>query len=92
MRQIIITAFMSLDGVMEAPGGEAGYRNTGWTFKGVEFDEAAYELKGREQEQAGGLLLGRRSSSSMRRTATGSGWRSTTSCADARGVRRWPRA
>lgn len=61
MRQIIVTAFMSLDGVMEAPGGEAGYRNTGWTFKGVEFDEAAYEIKGREQEEAGGLLLGRRS-------------------------------
>ncbi|MGP7961251.1 dihydrofolate reductase family protein [Sanguibacter sp. A247] len=61
MRQIIVTAFMSLDGVMEAPGGEAGYRNSGWTFTGVEFDAAAYELKGREEEQAGGLLLGRRS-------------------------------
>lgn len=61
MRTIIVTAFMSLDGVMEAPGGEAGYRNTGWTFKGVKFDEAAYELKGREQQEAGGLLLGRRS-------------------------------
>lgn len=32
MRTLIITAFMSLDGVMEAPGGEQGYRNAGWTL------------------------------------------------------------
>lgn len=58
---IIVTAFVSLDGVVEAPGGEPGYRNAGWTFKDVEFDAAAYEIKGREQEEAGGLLLGRHS-------------------------------
>lgn len=61
MRQLIVTAFVSLDGVMEAPGGEPGYRNSGWTFKDVPFEEEAYEIKGREQEEAGGLLLGRRS-------------------------------
>ncbi|WP_100447298.1 dihydrofolate reductase family protein [Glycomyces xiaoerkulensis] len=61
MRTLIVTAFVSLDGVMEAPGGEAGYRNTGWTFKTVEFDEAAYEIKGREQQETEALLLGRRS-------------------------------
>ena len=61
MSKIIVTAFVSADGVMEAPGGEAGYRNAGWTFKDVPFDAAAYEIKGREQEEAGGLLLGRRS-------------------------------
>jgi len=59
MRPLIITAFMSLDGVMEAPGGEAGHRSSGWTFKDVEFDPAAYELKTREQEEAGALLMGR---------------------------------
>ncbi|MFB9376690.1 dihydrofolate reductase family protein [Kineococcus gynurae] len=59
MRPLVITAFMSLDGVMEAPGGEPGYRNSGWTFQDIEFDPAAYELKGREQEEAGALLLGR---------------------------------
>lgn len=59
MRQIIVTAFVSADGVMEAPGGEPGYRNSGWTFKDVPFDPAAFEIKGREQEEAGGLLLGR---------------------------------
>lgn len=61
MRTLIVTAFVSLDGVMEAPGGEPGYRNAGWTFEDVEFDGAAYEIKGREQEEAGALLLGRRS-------------------------------
>ncbi|MFN3339654.1 MAG: dihydrofolate reductase family protein [Dietzia sp.] len=61
MRTLIITAFMSLDGVMEAPGGEEGYRNAGWTFRDVTFDEAAYEIKGREQDEATALLLGRRS-------------------------------
>ncbi|MCD0442032.1 dihydrofolate reductase family protein [Glycomyces sp. A-F 0318] len=61
MRTLIITAFVSLDGVMEAPGGEPGYRNTGWTVKDVEFLPEAYEIKAREQDEAGALLMGRRS-------------------------------
>lgn len=61
MTKIIVTAFVSADGVMEAPGGEPGYRNSGWTFTEVAFEAAAYEIKGREQDEAGGLLLGRRS-------------------------------
>lgn len=61
MRQLIVTAFVSVDGVMEAPGGEPGYRNFGWTFQAVEFDEAAYEIKGREQSETTALLLGRTS-------------------------------
>ena len=60
MRTLIVTAFVSADGVMEGPGG-GDYRNAGWTFKGIEFDPAAYEIKGREQQEAGALLLGRRS-------------------------------
>ena len=59
MRTLISTSFVSLDGVVEGPGGEPGYRNTGWTFKDVEFDPAAYEIKGAEQEEATALLLGR---------------------------------
>jgi len=61
VRTLIVTAFVSLDGVMEGPGGEPGYRNSGWTFRDVEFVEEAYEIKGREQDEAGALLLGRRS-------------------------------
>ncbi|MFD5895435.1 MULTISPECIES: dihydrofolate reductase family protein [unclassified Streptomyces] len=61
MRTLISTAFVSLDGVVEAPGGEPGYRNSGWTFKDVEFVPEAYEIKGREQEEATAMLLGRTS-------------------------------
>jgi len=32
MRELIITAFISIDGVMEGPG-NGPYRNAGWTFK-----------------------------------------------------------
>ena len=60
MRTLIVTAFVSTDGVMEAPGG-GDHRSAGWTFQTVEFDEAAYEIKGREQEETTALLLGRRS-------------------------------
>ncbi|WP_436790628.1 dihydrofolate reductase family protein [Yinghuangia sp. YIM S10712] len=58
-RPLISTAFISLDGVMEAPGGEPGYRNSGWTFKDVEFLPEAYEIKAREQEEAGAMMMGR---------------------------------
>ena len=58
MRTLIVTAFLSTDGVMEAPGG-GEHRSAGWTFKDVEFDEAAYELKGTEQDAAGALMMGR---------------------------------
>ncbi|NIH79742.1 dihydrofolate reductase family protein [Amycolatopsis viridis] len=59
MRTLISTAFVSLDGVVEAPGGEPGYRNSGWTFQDIEFDAAAYEIKGREQGEATAMLMGR---------------------------------
>ncbi|MEU8956265.1 dihydrofolate reductase family protein [Streptomyces sp. NPDC048518] len=61
MRALISTAFVSLDGVVEAPGGEPGYRNSGWTFKDVEFLPEAYEIKGREQQEAAAMMLGRAS-------------------------------
>ena len=59
MRTLISTAFISLDGVVEAPGGEPGYRNAGWTFKDIEFLPEAFEIKGREQTEAGAMLMGR---------------------------------
>ncbi|MBO1740006.1 dihydrofolate reductase family protein [Leifsonia sp. TF02-11] len=61
MRTLIVSAFVSADGVAQAPGDDAAYRNAGWTFSGVEFDPAAYELKGREQEESTAVLLGRTS-------------------------------
>ena len=31
--RIVVTEFVSLDGVMEAPGGEPGFKYPGWTFE-----------------------------------------------------------
>ncbi|MER8088919.1 dihydrofolate reductase family protein [Streptomyces sp. NPDC094048] len=59
MRTVISTAFISLDGVVEAPGGETGYRNSGWTFKEVDFVPEAFEIKEREQRESTAILMGR---------------------------------
>jgi dihydrofolate reductase len=57
--RIVVTEFVSLDGVMEAPGGEPGFRYPGWTF---EFDRGddGNQFKLDETERADALLLGRR--------------------------------
>jgi dihydrofolate reductase len=62
MRTLIYTAFVSLDGVVDSPGGGSpseAHRSAGWTFKDIDFLPETYELKGREQEEAGALMLGR---------------------------------
>ncbi len=61
MRQLIVTAFVSADGVVQAPGPDPTFPNAGWTVTGAEFDLAVFEIKGREQSEAGAMLLGRRS-------------------------------
>src|ERR671915_1807298 len=57
--RIVVTEFVSLDGVMEAPGGEPGFKYPGWTF---EFDRGddGNEFKLEETRSADGLLIGRR--------------------------------
>lgn len=60
MRTLVVTGFMSLDGVYDSPGG-GDHPHAGWTFKDVEPDEAAYELKATEMGTTGALLIGRRS-------------------------------
>ena len=61
MRTLISTAFVSLDGVVDSPGGgpTEPHRSGGWTFKDLEFLEEAYELKGREQQEATAMMMGR---------------------------------
>ena len=56
--RIVVTEFVSLDGVMEAPGGEA-FKYPGWTF---EFDrgEDGNQFKLDETMSADALLIGRR--------------------------------
>lgn len=61
MRTLIYTAFISLDGVVQSPSPDPDYPNGGWTFQDIDFLPEVYELKGREQEEAAALMLGRRS-------------------------------
>ncbi|GII32381.1 dihydrofolate reductase family protein [Planotetraspora mira] len=64
MRTLIYTAFVSLDGVVDSPGGglpSETHRSGGWTYKDIEFLPEAYELKGRETEEATALMFGRSS-------------------------------
>ncbi|MEU6019861.1 dihydrofolate reductase family protein [Micromonospora sp. NPDC048871] len=58
MRTLIVTEFMSLDGVIDSPGG-GSHPHAGWTFKDVPMDEAVWEIKAREEQEAGALLIGR---------------------------------
>jgi dihydrofolate reductase len=58
MGRIVVTEFMSLDGVMEAPGGEE-FRHKGWSFEFDRGDEGN-AFKGEETMGADALLLGRR--------------------------------
>jgi dihydrofolate reductase len=58
MGKIVVTEFVSLDGVMEDPGGAEDYRHGGWTF---EFDrgEEGNKFKLDELFEAEAQLLGR---------------------------------
>jgi hypothetical protein len=57
VRSIIVTEFITLDGVVEAPGGEPTHPHAGWTMPlGV---PELFEYKLRETLEAESLLLGR---------------------------------
>jgi dihydrofolate reductase len=58
MRKLIVSEFVSLDGVMEAPGGEEGFEHSGWVLDhGHDEEGGAFKLK--ETMEADALLLGR---------------------------------
>ena len=59
MGKIVVTEFVSLDGVMEDPGGAEGYKHGGWTFE-IERGEEGDKFKLDETMNAAALLLGRR--------------------------------
>ncbi len=58
MGKIVVTEYISLDGVIEAPGGTEDYRHVNWA---MEFDRGAEgeEFKDTENRAAEALLLGR---------------------------------
>ncbi|HEX3911388.1 MAG TPA: dihydrofolate reductase family protein [Solirubrobacteraceae bacterium] len=58
MGKIVVTEFVSLDGVMEAPGGGESYKHQGWTFE-IDRGPEGDEFKLNEARAAEALLLGR---------------------------------
>ena len=59
MGRIVVTEFVSLDGVMEAPGGGEDFEHGGWTFE-IERGEDGNRFKLDELGEADVQLLGRR--------------------------------
>jgi len=59
MGRIVVTEFVSLDGVMEAPGGGEDFRHAGWTFEISRGDEGD-KFKIDETFASDALLLGRK--------------------------------
>jgi dihydrofolate reductase len=55
---IVVTEFVSLDGVMEAPGGGEDFRHGGWTFE-INRGDAGDKFKLDETLSSEALLLGR---------------------------------
>ena len=60
MRKIIVTEFMTLDGVVEAPGGnETDHPHAGWQFKGNYNSQGSGQYKIDELASVDALLLGK---------------------------------
>jgi dihydrofolate reductase len=59
MGRIVVTEFVSLDGVMEAPGGGEDFKHGGWSFEINRGDEGD-KFKLDETMSSEALLLGRR--------------------------------
>jgi len=58
MGRIVVTEFVSLDGIIEAPGGGEDYKHAGWTFE-IERGEEGDKFKLDELVEAEAQLLGR---------------------------------
>jgi dihydrofolate reductase len=57
MSKLIVSEFVTLDGVMEAPGGEPSHPHSGWVFDFMSPEQEKYKLD--EVMEAESLLLGR---------------------------------
>jgi dihydrofolate reductase len=58
MGKIVVTEFVSLDGVIEAPGGGENFKHAGWTFE-IDRGEEGNKFKLDELDEAEAQLLGR---------------------------------
>jgi dihydrofolate reductase len=57
MRKLLVTEFITLDGVAEAPGGEPGHPHSGWVFDYVSDEFMQFKLQ--ELLDTESLLIGR---------------------------------
>ncbi len=57
MSKLIVSEFVTLDGVMEAPGGEPSHPHSGWVIDYMSPEQEQYKLN--ETLEAESLLLGR---------------------------------
>lgn len=58
MRKLFVTEFMTVDGVMEDPGGAERFEHGGWSFKFFSPEIGAYKLE--ETMSSDALVLGRK--------------------------------
>ena len=58
MGRIVVTEFVSMDGVMEDPGGSENHRDSGWSFK-IDRGDDGNKFKLDETMASDALLLGR---------------------------------
>jgi dihydrofolate reductase len=58
MGRIVVTEFVSLDGVMEDPGGSESFRHGGWSFE-IDRGDEGHKFKLEEVFSSEALLLGR---------------------------------
>jgi dihydrofolate reductase len=63
VRDLVYTGFVSLDGVVDSPGGGPGeeHRSGGWVVNDIEFLPEAFALKAEELADTTALMFGRRS-------------------------------
>ena len=57
MRKLIVTEYVTLDGVFEAPGGGEAFEHGGWSFASWNDESAQYKFD--ELQAMGAMLLGR---------------------------------
>ena len=71
-RELVWTGFMTLDGVVDSPGGAVeGHPSGGWVLQ-TPFDPDSFALKAEELEETSALMFGRRSYEAFASTWPGS--------------------
>ena len=79
MGRIVVTEFVSLDGVVEDPGGAEDFKYGGWTFE-IDRGDEGNEFKLQETRDTAAMLLGRRHLRGLRGRVAASARASSPTC------------